>query len=739
MEGELGPFPNDIFDEIRRLPGNDKCCDCYSLDTDWGSVNHGALICLECAGKHRGLGVSVSFVRSIHMDTWNRQQVEQMRQGGNDQIRDFFRKLEIHNSPISTLYNTKGASHYRDRLKDRVDRVLRGEIPAQRVTKAIAPSKAKSDSSIASDCNKFVAAKLKDTIEYYSCKFLEGPMGMTIMKDFKGCAVITKLVPGGAANIHGVRIGDLIVGVAGKMMDDYDEIMHMIPCMGRPLQLTFSRVVPVAITTTSPLQQIVTSNVANTNNLIVNKSNKQENSDYSRKKFDDDDRAIDNAIGESNYNDSRIGEVIGYKDDDKDEKDSGDESDGDGEGRVEGEVKITLSSGDLIKVTRKGKLRSAVVIREHSDGTYKVSFRDGSIESHVVLERIKLSEELLNEKHKQFHALTVANNNIIYDFQNKASIPETPIPACAADNDEEFVVKTSDSIDLDDWINDDSAIEAVNISATSNNYEYSVISAATPVGSDYVSLDESHKVTNDLDYRVIFTAPPLGMTIAKNFSGNAEVTKVISNGQADKLDVILGDLLIAIGNDNIHGYEEAMSILPEASYPLALVFRKGIRHTISNTGEAIVKGSSFMAQAVMDGLGMKKEKSILSTPTERKLANKTLILSNGKDNNNVGSSGSKMTTKRQLDSSPESSIDILDVTFSDGDLGARFEEKPGPIPLSVVTSVTDDGQAKLKGVKVGCIIVGVNGEKFISHAHTVATLKHCKRPVAVRFKFPPKF
>lgn len=69
------PFPEDVLEEIRLFDGNNKCCDCPSLDTDWASVSHGTLICLDCAGRHRGLGVHVSFVRSITMDTWSTQQV----------------------------------------------------------------------------------------------------------------------------------------------------------------------------------------------------------------------------------------------------------------------------------------------------------------------------------------------------------------------------------------------------------------------------------------------------------------------------------------------------------------------------------------------------------------------------------------------------------------------------------------------------------------------------------------
>ena len=80
LSSSFGPFPPSILREINQYPGNQKCCDCLSLDTDWASINHGTLICLDCAGKHRSLGVQVSFVRSIHMDTWSPLQLEMMRQ-----------------------------------------------------------------------------------------------------------------------------------------------------------------------------------------------------------------------------------------------------------------------------------------------------------------------------------------------------------------------------------------------------------------------------------------------------------------------------------------------------------------------------------------------------------------------------------------------------------------------------------------------------------------------------------
>lgn len=39
-------------------------------DPEWASVNLGALICEECAGVHRGLGVHISRVKSLTLDKW---------------------------------------------------------------------------------------------------------------------------------------------------------------------------------------------------------------------------------------------------------------------------------------------------------------------------------------------------------------------------------------------------------------------------------------------------------------------------------------------------------------------------------------------------------------------------------------------------------------------------------------------------------------------------------------------
>ena len=126
-------FPPVCLQLLRSLPGNRNCIDCgHAGNPDWASISHGTLLCLSCAGKHRGLGVQTSKVRSISMDSWSYSDVLTMLEGGNGQLSQFYyRHLlceELYQGPNSSSvtvmrYKTKAAQFYRENLVIHVSRV----------------------------------------------------------------------------------------------------------------------------------------------------------------------------------------------------------------------------------------------------------------------------------------------------------------------------------------------------------------------------------------------------------------------------------------------------------------------------------------------------------------------------------------------------------------------------------------------------------------------------------------
>ncbi|TKA27739.1 hypothetical protein B0A50_04840 [Salinomyces thailandicus] len=72
-----------LQDLIRAVPGNDRCADCAAKNPGWASWNLGVFLCMRCAGLHRKLGTHVSKVKSLSMDSWTGDQVENMKKTGN--------------------------------------------------------------------------------------------------------------------------------------------------------------------------------------------------------------------------------------------------------------------------------------------------------------------------------------------------------------------------------------------------------------------------------------------------------------------------------------------------------------------------------------------------------------------------------------------------------------------------------------------------------------------------------
>ncbi|KAM9409986.1 arf-GAP with coiled-coil, ANK repeat and PH domain-containing protein 3b [Pholidichthys leucotaenia] len=79
-----------LLQRVQSLPGNEQCCDCGQTAPCWASINLGVLLCIECSGIHRSLGVHCSKVRSLTLDSWEPELLKLMCELGNNVINQIY-------------------------------------------------------------------------------------------------------------------------------------------------------------------------------------------------------------------------------------------------------------------------------------------------------------------------------------------------------------------------------------------------------------------------------------------------------------------------------------------------------------------------------------------------------------------------------------------------------------------------------------------------------------------------
>jgi len=103
-------------------PTFSACVDCGTPSPQWASVSYGTYVCLECSGAHRGLGVHLSFIRSLTMDKWSDDQMNKMRFGGNRAFKEFMEGYVKEEGGwrkgmgIQEKYKTWAAAQYREKV-----------------------------------------------------------------------------------------------------------------------------------------------------------------------------------------------------------------------------------------------------------------------------------------------------------------------------------------------------------------------------------------------------------------------------------------------------------------------------------------------------------------------------------------------------------------------------------------------------------------------------------------------
>ncbi|KAJ5087761.1 hypothetical protein N7456_011377 [Penicillium angulare] len=126
---EVDPETRTKLLQISKTNGNDRCCDCGAPSPQWASPKFGTFICLNCAGTHRGLGVHISFVRSITMDAFKHAEIQRMELGGNEPWKSFYDAHEVtvsegrtfEDSTIKERYEGDAGEEWKERLSCKVE------------------------------------------------------------------------------------------------------------------------------------------------------------------------------------------------------------------------------------------------------------------------------------------------------------------------------------------------------------------------------------------------------------------------------------------------------------------------------------------------------------------------------------------------------------------------------------------------------------------------------------------
>eukprot|EP00635_Sarcinochrysidales_sp_CCMP3193_P014145 CAMPEP_0118889448 /NCGR_PEP_ID=MMETSP1166-20130328/371_1 /TAXON_ID=1104430 /ORGANISM="Chrysoreinhardia sp, Strain CCMP3193" /LENGTH=565 /DNA_ID=CAMNT_0006828039 /DNA_START=115 /DNA_END=1812 /DNA_ORIENTATION=- len=552
-------LPAAAIDKIRSISGNDVCMDCGGAEPDWGDVLHGSLHCIQCAGQHRALGVSVSFCRSLTMDNWTEANLLAMLLGGNRQLKAFFTRQRIANSSVDVLYGSRPAAYYREQLAKQVDQLLakrrsrensREEVKEEPDEDAAEDAEddadsrtprhqgVRSQSAPASAATRPRRRRRAEVVDY-DAEILDAELGASLARALpppgwtcpgKSMALVTKVRSSGAAFRTGFRVGDYVVAMNGRPVADYDEFVRLFPRAQRPTRLTMRRFRVVVV--------------------------------------DDDGGSSSSEVEHK-------------------EKGPGDDDDQDDD------------------------------------------------------------EEVLCFK---------------IDFGGAAA-------------------------------------------------------------------DEA----------------PMGFSIERDADGRARVSRVAPGGRAAGLGVKVDDVVTTLNSRDAPTYDNVVDTLPFLEKPIVVGLRRNKKQREDrrcpegDNGD----GATTSAASMSSVLGLRPKRALASRPPSghysagnlgaRLKSTGNLGLASATDDDDDVFPGGLVGTKKLLD--PDLTDDReFDVRFDDGPLGMRIEERLGLVPVTVVTHVDPKGQAFTRGVRVGCTVQGLNGERYLSHAHTAATLRHGKRPIDARLR-----
>ena len=102
QEKEAIKKQQQIINKLLKKEENKLCADCKRVSPQWASINLGVFICIECSGCHRELGTHISKIKSINLDTWPKDILDNFKKIDNQMANKYW-EYNLHNFDFGSL------------------------------------------------------------------------------------------------------------------------------------------------------------------------------------------------------------------------------------------------------------------------------------------------------------------------------------------------------------------------------------------------------------------------------------------------------------------------------------------------------------------------------------------------------------------------------------------------------------------------------------------------------------